>query len=159
MVSGMQVSLITGNSPNNHTHYSPLISGRKDPKATAEKGIRKAFLTGSNTSCRNHIRQHYSLYNQRCKEQNIPENFRAIPTAILKEMKEADKKDKSKKQTTLDAMMGDGKQPTAFTPEGLLEMVAKFVACDDQVSVSIATCRSELKKWYIVPGGCQQGAV
>ena len=115
MVSGMQVSLIACNLPNNCTNHSPLVSGRKDMKATAEKGFQRAFLTGSNTFCQNHICQHYGIYNQHCKEQNISKNFRAIPMAILKEMKEADKKDKSKRQATLDGMMGNGKQLTAFT--------------------------------------------
>ena len=40
-------------------------------------------------------------------------------------------KPKGKKQVKLDGMLE--KQPQEFTCDGVMEVVAKFVACDDQV--------------------------
>jgi hypothetical protein len=96
------------------------------------KGLRKTFLTGSNSSCHQHIRQHYELYKQQCDDEHIPMNHRAIPPQVLKEM-ETSKKVK-KKQSTLDGAVAMVSRPTQFTRDGLLGTVAKFVACDDQVS-------------------------
>ena len=97
------------------------------------KGLRKAFFCGSNTTCRQHIRQHYDVYQQRCREQGIAESHRAVPPHILKE-REAVKK--PKKQVKLDGMFENLKKPAEFSREGIIEAVAKFVACDDQVSQS-----------------------
>ncbi|KAF8227032.1 hypothetical protein L208DRAFT_1012787, partial [Tricholoma matsutake] len=66
---------------------------KMNEKTVKAKGLRKTFLTGSNSSCRQHIRQHYDLYKQKCNDNNIPMNYRAIPPHILKEM-EALKKPK-----------------------------------------------------------------
>jgi hypothetical protein len=49
---------------------------------------------------------------------------------ILKEQEDAKK---PKKQQTLNSTF-KGKRPTEFSEEGILEVVANFVACDDQVS-------------------------
>ena len=95
------------------------------------KGLRKVFYCGSNTSCHQHIRQHYAIYQQRCKEQGLNENYRAVPPQILKEREEANK---PKKQTNLDGIVIKEKRPVDFTREGILEAVAKLIACDDQVS-------------------------
>ena len=105
---------------------------RIDPEIlnSKSKGLRKAFFCGSNTSCRQHIRQHYPIYQQRCTEQGLQENYRAVPPYILKEREEAKK---PRKQLKLDGVF-KGKWPTEFSQEGILESVAKFVACDDQVS-------------------------
>ena len=95
------------------------------------KGLRKAFFCGSNTSCRQHIRQHYAIYQQQCKEQGLTENYWAVPTQILKE-REAAKK--PRKQMNLDGIVIKEKRPADFSRDGILEAVAKFIACDDQVS-------------------------
>jgi hypothetical protein len=95
------------------------------------KGLRRAFFCGSNTSCRQHIRQHYTIYQQRCKDEGVTENHRAIPPQILKE-REAAKK--PKKQTNLDGIVIKEQRPAEFSRDSILEAVAKFVACDDQVS-------------------------
>jgi hypothetical protein len=95
------------------------------------KGLRKAFFCGSNTSCRQHLRQHYTIYQQRCDEQGLVENHRAVSPHILKE-REAVKQ--PKKQMKLDGIVVKGKRPTDFSREGILEAVAKLIACDDQVS-------------------------
>jgi hypothetical protein len=97
----------------------------------SSKGLRKAFFCGSNTSCRQHIRQHYTIYQQRCLEQSIAENYRAIPTHILKE-REAAKK--PTKQTKLDGIILKEARPADFSKERILEAVAKLIACDDQVN-------------------------
>lgn len=96
------------------------------------KGLRKAFFCGSNTSCRQHLRQHYAIYQQRCKEQGLTENYRAVPPQILKEREEAKKP--KKKQTNLDGIVIKESRPAEFTRDGILEAVAKLIACDDQVS-------------------------
>jgi hypothetical protein len=96
------------------------------------KGLRKTFFTESNSSCRQHIRQHYELYRQKCNDNDIPMNHRAIPPQVLKEI-ETLKKTK-KKQSTLDGVVTTVSNLTQFTQEGLLDAIAKFVACDDQVS-------------------------
>ena len=113
---------------NGNAHFSPL---RTDPDIVKSKGLRKAFFSGSNTSCRQHIRQHYAIYQQRCQEQNLVENYRAVPPQILKE-REAAKKPKA--QTNLDGIIIKEKRPAEFSREGILEAVAKFITCDDQVS-------------------------
>lgn len=95
------------------------------------KGLRKAFYCGSNTSCRHHIRQHYAIYQQRCKEQGLTESYRAVPPQILKEREDAKK---PKKQTNLDGIIIKESPPAEFTRDRILETVAKLIACDDQVS-------------------------
>ena len=112
----------------NNTHMKLRI----DPEILDRKlkGLRKAFFCGSNTSCRQHIRQHYPIYQQQCREQGLQENYQAVPPYILKEREEAKK---PSKQLKLDGVF-KGKRPTEFSKEGILEAVAKFVACDDQVS-------------------------
>ncbi|KIM51960.1 hypothetical protein SCLCIDRAFT_75584, partial [Scleroderma citrinum Foug A] len=42
-------------------------------------GKRKAFFTGGNSTCRQHIRVHYKVYKERCSAENIKENHHAIP--------------------------------------------------------------------------------
>ena len=86
---------------------------RMNEKTVKAKGLRKTFLTGSNSSCRQHIHQHYDLYKQKCNDSNIPVNYRAIPPHILKEM-EASKKLK-KKQSTLEGVSIMVSHPTEFT--------------------------------------------
>jgi hypothetical protein len=104
------------------------------------RGLRKAFFCGSNTSCRQHLRQHYEIYQKRCKEEGIPENYRAVPPHILKEREEAKK---PKKQTTLDGIVTKESRPAEFTRDGILDAVAKLIACDDQVS-QIVILREEI---------------
>ena len=98
------------------------------------KGLRKAFFCGSNTSCRQHIRQHYAVYQEWCREQNLTENQRAIPPHILKE-REAAKS--PKKQMKLDDVVIKVKPPTEYSRDGILEAVAKLIACDDQVRLTL----------------------
>jgi len=118
------------------------------------KGLRKAFFSGSNTSCRQHIRQHYTIYQQRCKEQDITENYRAVPPQILRE-REAAKETTKKPQTNLDGIVIKAKRPAEFTRDRILEAVAKLIACDDQVSRFFLYCTEMLLKELIVVGCCR----
>ena len=56
---------------------------------------------------------------------------RAIPPPIWKAMTTSKS---PKKQTNLDAHISTGVQPSEFSRDDVLNAVAKFVACDDQVS-------------------------
>jgi hypothetical protein len=124
------------------------------------KGLRKTFFTGSNSSCRQHIRQHYELYKKRCKDAKIPLNHRAIPPPILKGIK-AGKDPKAQVQKKLDGVVIKRERVKEFSRNGILEAVAKFVACDDQV------CDRNLTGWRlkqlsmlsIVASSCKQGIV
>jgi hypothetical protein len=66
------------------------------------------------------------LYQQCCKEKNIPENHHTILQDIWREMKAGKLK---LKQVKLDRMFE--KKQQEFTCYGVKEAVAKFVACDD----------------------------
>jgi hypothetical protein len=97
------------------------------------KGLRKTFFTGSNSTCRQHNRQHFDVYKQRCETGNIPMNQRAIPGPIWKEMAALKSQ---KRQTSLDEHINKSVvQPSEFNRAAVLDAVAKFVACDDQVSL------------------------
>jgi hypothetical protein len=105
-----------------------------------KKNIRKAFFVGGNSSCRTHIRQHYTIYKERCQRLNIPENHHAIPRSIWKEMQEL-KQAKTKTQASLDGMIERAQGPREFTREAVLHAVCQFIACNDQVSVATCPCQ------------------
>jgi hypothetical protein len=97
-------------------------------------GKEKAFLMGGNSSCHHHACQHYNLYKQWCKEENIPEHHWAIPQPIWKEM-EALKNGKClAKQTDLNGVVQKVTRPREFTRAALRHAVMQFIACNDQVS-------------------------
>jgi DNA-binding LacI/PurR family transcriptional regulator len=100
----------------------------------ARHGKEKAFLTGGNSSCRHHARQHYDVYKQRCKEANIPEHHWAIPRQIWKEMEALKNGKRSAKQTDLNGVVLKVTGPREFTRAALRHAVTQFIACDDQVS-------------------------
>jgi DNA-binding LacI/PurR family transcriptional regulator len=107
---------------------------RADEELMAKHGKEKAFLTGGNSSCRYHARQHYNLYKQRCKEANISEHHWAIPRQIWKEMEALKNGKRSTKQTDLDGVVQKVTSPREFTRGALRHAVTQFIACDDQVS-------------------------
>jgi hypothetical protein len=116
-----------------HQHQvlvSKLISpSSKDPEIN-RTSIEKAFLTGSNTSCRGHIRQHYEYYAKCCKEAGIKESEHCVPRAILRARNSTLK---ALTQTKLDAIATTSESaPKQFSREGTLRAVTKFIACDDQ---------------------------
>jgi hypothetical protein len=49
-------------------------------------------------------------------------------------LKEREAAKQPKKQMKLDGIVVKEKRPTDFSREGILEAVAKLIACDDQVS-------------------------
>jgi len=104
---------------------------RADGELVKKHRKRKAFHTGGNSSCRAHIRKHYELYKQQCKDGDILENHHALPRPLWKELQEAKKNPKVMQQGKLDGVIKTIKSPLEFTREGVLHAVAKFVACDD----------------------------
>jgi hypothetical protein len=113
------------------------IFDRNDEEFVKKHGKRKAFHTGGNSSCRLHIRQHYGVYQQRCKERNIPEHHWAMPRAIWKRMQDEKRGVKEARQGTLDELIKKKAKepaPQVFTRENLLHSVTQFIAVDDQVN-------------------------
>jgi hypothetical protein len=108
---------------------------RDDVEFIKKEGKRKAFHTGGNSSCRAHIRQHYILYQERCKEANIPEQHWAIPRPIWNGM-EAQRCKKVPRQGTLDSSVAKLVGSQVFTRENLLHMVTQFVTVNDQVRLT-----------------------
>jgi hypothetical protein len=106
---------------------------RANTELTKREGLQRAFLKGSNLSCRQHARQHWELYERKCKETNTPIHHWAIPRVMWKAM-EADKQMKGK-QSKLDGTFEKITGPKEFTRDGALHAVSQFVACDDQVSL------------------------
>ena len=107
---------------------------RNDGGFMKKYGKRKAFHTGGNSSCQQHIRQHYDVYQQRCKEENIPEHHWAIPRPIWKKMQEEKKGTMGERQGTLDELIRKPSGPQVFTRDNVLHSVTQFVAVDDQVN-------------------------
>jgi hypothetical protein len=108
---------------------------RNNEELVKKQGKRKAFFTGGNSSCRQHIRQHYAIYQERCKEADVPEHHWAIPRLIWRKMEEEKrgKKVPVAKQGTLDGMLVETLNSPVFTRENVLHKVTQFVAVDDQV--------------------------
>jgi hypothetical protein len=109
---------------------------RDNPEFIKEHGIRRAFHTGGNSSCRQHIRGHYPIYKSKCEKEGIPVQHWAIPRDTWIEM-QAGKKN-AKEQTTLDGVVQKVDIPKDFTREGVRHAVTKLVACDDQVSSPVS---------------------
>jgi len=98
-------------------------------------GKRKAFFKGGNLTCRFHIRQHYTLYKEKCEAGDLPVNHWAIPRDIWKAMKEDEErvqKTKNEVQQTLNFTAVTG--PCEFTRAATLHAVSKLIATDNQVS-------------------------
>jgi hypothetical protein len=100
-----------------------------------KEGKRKAFHTSSNSSCRVHIRQHYELYQRKCKEANIPEHHWAVPRLIWNEREVSQKH--GKVQATLDLAVTKLVGPQVFTRKNLLHVVTQFVTVDNQVRLIV----------------------
>ncbi|KAF7770801.1 hypothetical protein Agabi119p4_6775 [Agaricus bisporus var. burnettii] len=96
------------------------------------KLIRKSFHVGSNSSCRQHIRQHYDYYSAKCKEEGLEESEHCVPRHVLGARKNSDEKKKGSAlvQGKLDKTILKG--PRDFTREGILKAVTIHIATDDQ---------------------------
>lgn len=105
---------------------------RSDAEHVETAGLRKCFLTGGNSTLRQHCRQHYPLYKERCEKAGVPINHHAIPPKLAKMMA---KEKKEKLQMKLDDTYVTHRE--VFTREAVLHAVAQFVACDDQVSTML----------------------
>jgi hypothetical protein len=110
---------------------------RNDASFIKKNGKRKAFHTGGNSSCRQHIRQHYEIYKQRCKEGKIPEHHWAIPRPIWNKMQDEKRGIKTERQGTLDGLLIKKTEPLVFSRENVLHSVTQFVAVDDQVKTHL----------------------
>ncbi|KAH9028181.1 hypothetical protein EDB84DRAFT_1258119, partial [Lactarius hengduanensis] len=69
---------------------------REDKELMKRQGLRRAFLKGSNSTCRQHARQHWESYKKRCEDSDIPVHHWAIPRPIWKEMEAEKRGDKHK---------------------------------------------------------------
>lgn len=98
---------------------------------------------GSNSSCRQHIRRHYTLYQERCARQGLKEHHHAVPRAIAKERKQA-KQQEDDGQRTLDGVFRKASKPNQWSKDMVLKAVAEFVVCDDQVRTCICLANMAL---------------
>ena len=109
------------------------MARRKNARNDTKK-LRKAFLVGSNSTCRQHIRQHYQYYSEKCKEEGIPESEHCVPRTVLEARKKAAAKGrKTTVQSKLDGMLAFVKKPKEFTREGILKAVTMFIMGGDYV--------------------------
>ena len=118
----MQVSLVLLIKKELNTHFFLL---RIDPNIMKMKGLHKAFFSGSNTSCRQNIHQHYVIYQQHCRKQGVAENYHAVPPQIMREWELS--KSPTKKQPDLNDIVIKEKRPAEFSQEGILEVVVKLI--------------------------------
>ncbi|KAF8696454.1 hypothetical protein AX14_001593 [Amanita brunnescens Koide BX004] len=99
---------------------------RKDPDI---KSIDKAFLTGSNTMCRGHIRSHhYEFYSKKCKEKGIEEVERCIPAEVLRarhDSRQSKTLTQSKLNLTAESV------PKEFSREAIIHATTMLVACNN----------------------------
>jgi hypothetical protein len=98
--------------------------------------VRDALIVGGNSTNRVHIRQHFEVYKERCEKDKIEVHHHALPRDMWREIygPKDEEDDSGLRQSTLDGIVERSK-PREFTPEGVLEAVAKFIVCDDQVSM------------------------
>jgi hypothetical protein len=105
-----------------------------DEKRQMKWTLRGSFLHGSNSTYCGHIASHhFDEYEKQC-DAAIPKivmNFWYIPEWARK----AKEKGKGKEQTWLGFSKVKG--PGEFSREGILEAVAKLIACEDQVSFGV----------------------
>jgi hypothetical protein len=102
---------------------------REDKDLIKREGSQKAFLKGSNSSCRQHARKHWEIYQKKCEDAEIPVHHWAIPRQVWNEMGKKEGKAREKLDNVFEKLTG----PREFTRDGILHTVAQFIACDDQV--------------------------
>jgi hypothetical protein len=121
---------------------------REETETAIEEGtwpqrtLHACFLLGSNTTCHGHIAgYHYEEYEKQCKAAKprpVQLNYRCIPKEVMKREKARAKAAKLKQSTLGFAVVKE------FTREVVLEMVTKYIVCDDQVSVKFQRCAESL---------------
>ena len=93
-------------------------------------------MTGSNTTCRGHIRSHhYEFYSKKCKEKGIEEAERCIPAEILCARRDS-RKSKTLIQSKLSLPAIAESVPKEFSREGIVRATTMLIACNNQVRVS-----------------------
>lgn len=105
---------------------------RGDDDFTKKHGLRKAFFLGHNSTCRQHIRQHWPAYKTACDASGIKPNHHCIPRDILKELGKSGGGKKGQRSLDLFLASKPG-GPREFSRETILELEAKHIVCDDQV--------------------------
>jgi hypothetical protein len=98
--------------------------------------MRKAFFKGGNSSCRLHIRQHFTIYKERCDKVGVPINHWAIPWPIWKKMQEDKLAEKqlTEKQEQQQLSFKTVTGPREFTRANILHFVTELIATNNQVS-------------------------
>ena len=127
----------------------------RDNKAfTKLKGMRRAFFTGSNTSCQTHIHFHFDLYKTKCEVNNIPMNDQCISRDLWKMQGLLT-------QSTLDSIVQVSKVLKEFSKDAILHALAQLVACNNQVSEGGGGLKSTTKLLTFTAGICisKQGHV
>ena len=106
-------------------------------KRRPERTLRQCFLKGGNSTCCMHIASnHFEEYERLCKAMKVKVNHRCIPEALGLARKA---KGKGKEKASTQSKLEFGKA-VEFTREGILEAVAKFIACDNQVRQCLMSC-------------------
>jgi hypothetical protein len=108
------------------------------------KNKRKAFFVGGNSGCRVHARSHFAIYKECCETAQIKLHHHTLPQKLFRAMKQEELKGKRgvQRQSTLDTVVVKEKKAEDFSHSGILQEIAKFIACDDQVSPSLLNqCR------------------
>jgi hypothetical protein len=113
----------------------PLAGNLKN--SFKKNGKRKALFKGSNSTCRQHIRQHYEVYKEWCEKAGLPPNHWAIPRriwAVMETEKAAAKLggQTKKEQQLLNFATVTG--PMDFKRAETLNTVSKLITMNNQVS-------------------------
>ena len=91
-------------------------------------------MTGSNTTCRGHIRSHhYEFYSKKCKEKGIEEVERCIPAEVLRARRDSCQ---SKTLTQSKLNLTAESVPKEFSQEAIIHATTMLVACNNLVRVS-----------------------
>ena len=100
---------------------------RDDPLFVKSQALHKAFISGSISTYRIHVKSyHFEIYQEQCKEKKIEMHWHAIPGGENKG---------DKMQGTLNGVFKkiEEKVPQEFMKKELLDAVARFIITDDQV--------------------------
>jgi hypothetical protein len=105
------------------------------PNEREKKNVNKrdAFLAGSTSTCRGHIRQHYDIYLARCKKEDLQPYPYAMPRDLWKKLQEEEKAKGSGEQK-IDGLFPRAPLVNEFSRDEALHAVAQLIVCDDQVS-------------------------
>ena len=120
-----------------------------------KRTLRACLFLGLNTTCQGHIASHhFEEYKKRCKAMTppIPLDHQCISEAMKMVRWVANKM----RQLTLSFL--STKMPTEFTREGIMEVVARHIACDDQIWFEVWVWDSN-SRWHsrIVWWSCSLG--